>query len=231
MQGKTASGDPTQVFLLVENRLVRETLVRLFSKLPDLLITGQGCSIEESNVVDCPCDIVVVDDLHTASLLGSRCLAAKSATGAKRIVLIGMEDDDALFLKAIRAGISAYLLSDASASDVVAAVRATARGEAVCPPRLCLSLFRLVAGEAPGTRAPLRHRSARSLTMRQLQLISLIAKGLTNKEIASQLNLSEFTVKNHIHRIMKQVEAENRRGAVEAVRALGYSLVASESQP
>jgi len=51
-----------------------------------------------------------------------------------------------------------------------------------------------------------------------------VAKGLTNKEIASQLNLSEFTVRNHIHRILKQVDAESRSQAVEAIRSHGYSL-------
>ena len=226
LQATKTSGEPVRVFLLVENRLVRETLLRLFNKLPELLIVGHGSSIEESNVVNCPCDIVIVDDLHTASLLGCRFMNSPPGACPKGIVLIGMGDDEALFVEAIRAGVSAYLLSDASASDVVAAVRATARGEAVCPPRLCLSLFRLVAGVTPEARAPVRQRTARSLTMRQLQLLSLVAKGLTNKEIASQLNLSEFTVKNHMYRIMKAVEAENRRAAVEAVRALGYAPMA-----
>jgi len=57
------------------------------------------------------------------------------------------------------------------------------------------------------------------LTYRQRQLMTLVARGLTNKEIAANLNLSEFTVKNHIHRIMKQIHAENRQEAVDVVRA------------
>jgi len=64
------------------------------------------------------------------------------------------------------------------------------------------------------------------LTMRQQQLISLVASGLTNKEIASQLNLSEFTIKNHLHRIMKQVEVESRYEMVKAARASGYAVAA-----
>jgi DNA-binding NarL/FixJ family response regulator len=58
-----------------------------------------------------------------------------------------------------------------------------------------------------------------NLTLRQMQLVTLVAQGVTNKEIASQLNLSEFTVKNHLCRIMKQVDAETRYEAVESVRA------------
>jgi DNA-binding NarL/FixJ family response regulator len=62
------------------------------------------------------------------------------------------------------------------------------------------------------------------LTMRQQQLMALVAKGLTNKEIAFHLNLSEFTVRNHIHRILKQVDAVSRSEAVEAIRAHGYLI-------
>jgi DNA-binding NarL/FixJ family response regulator len=216
---------PTQVFLLVENRLVRETLVRLFRKRSDLRVVGQGYSTEAIDALNSHCDIVVLDDLHMVSLLGPRLFGGQQATGAVGVVLIGMEEDETQFLKAVRSGVSGYLLNDASPSDVVAAIRALARGEAVCPPRLCLALFRSVARAVEETPTQIRQRSRHSLTIHQQQLISLVAKGLTNKEIASRMNLSEFTVKNHIHRIMKQVEAESRHEAVEAARASGYAVV------
>jgi len=220
---KKLPGDPTRVFLLVENRLVREALVRLFRKRSDLCVVGQGCSTEAMDVLDSQCDIVVLDSLHMVSPLGARLFGGQQATSAVGVVLIGMEEDEEQFLTAVRSGVSSYLLNDASASDVVAAVRAAARGEAVCPPRLCLALFRSVARIARETPAQTKPGSAHALTIRQQQLISLVAKGLTNKEIASQLNLSEYTIKNHIHRIMKQVEAESRHEAVEAARASGYA--------
>jgi len=99
-------------------------------------------------------------------------------------------------------------------------VRAVFRGEAVCPPRLCSTLFRFVAQVARET--PLQSATSKpELTLRQQQLVSLVVKGLTNKEIASHLNLSEFTVRNHIHRILKQVDAGSRSKAVENIRAYG----------
>ena len=144
---------PTQVFLLVENRLVRETLDRLFRKRSDLRVVGQGCSIEAIDEALSQCDIVILDDLHTVSLLGPRLLDRLQATGRVGVVLIDMQHDEERFLAAVRSGVSGYLLSDAPASDVVSAVRAVARGEAVCPPRLCLALFRFVA-RLPLTRRP-----------------------------------------------------------------------------
>ena len=134
-----------------------------------------------------------------------------------------MDSDEEQFLAAVRSGVMGYLLKDASASDLVAAVRAVYRGEAVCPPQLCATLFRFVAHVVEET-AVKRTAAKPDLTLRQQQLVTLVAKGLTNKEIASQLNLSEFTVRNHIHRILKQVDAGSRSEAVETIRAYGYSI-------
>jgi DNA-binding NarL/FixJ family response regulator len=115
------------------------------------------------------------------------------------------------------------LLKDASASELVAAVRAVYRGEAVCPPQLCATLFRFVAHVVEET--PVKRTASKpDLTLRQQQLVTLVAKGLTNKEIASHLNLSEFTVRNHIHRILRQVDAGSRSEAVETIRAYGYAI-------
>ena len=71
-------------------------------------------------------------------------------------------------------------------------------------------------------RAQLEAGSNYGLTYRQRQLVVLVAKGLTNKEIAASLNLSEFTVKNHIRRILRQVDAQTRYEAVDVIRASGY---------
>jgi DNA-binding NarL/FixJ family response regulator len=175
--------------------------------------------------IDSQCDILVLDDLQLLPLLGGRVVERREAQGALGVVLIGMEEDESQFLQAVRAGISAYLLNDASASDVVSAVRAAARGEAICPPKLCLALFHVVAQQSRQAPPAVKPKHLPGLTIRQQQLISLVAQGLTNKEIAFRLNLSEYTIKNHIHRIMKQVEAASRSEAVQAARASGYSMI------
>jgi two-component system, NarL family, nitrate/nitrite response regulator NarL len=210
--------------LLIENRLLREALVRLFRKRTDLLVVGQASPADETplGILETQCNVLVGDSLQPRCLPAG--LAAKNGTPAGfKIILVGMEPDEEQFMAAVRSGVTGYLLQDASASDVLAAVRAVYRGEAVCPPQLCATLFRFVAHVVEET--PVKRAASKpNLTLRQQQLVTLVAKGLTNKEIASHLNLSEFTVRNHIHRILKQVDAGSRSEAVETIRAYGYSI-------
>jgi len=213
-----------RVFLLIENRLLREALVRLFRKRSDLDVVGQASPTDNTalGAIESQCNVLVGD-----SLLPGRFLVSSTAKGGMRdiykIILVGMEPDEEQFVASVRSGVTGYLLQDASASDVVGAVRAVFRGEAVCPPQLCSALFRFVAQMS--TEMPLPDSPPKpDLTLRQQQLVTLVAQGLTNKEIASRLNLSEFTVRNHIHNILKQVDASSRSEAVETIRAYGYSI-------
>jgi DNA-binding NarL/FixJ family response regulator len=220
---ETVNGPPIKVFLLIENRLLREALSRLFKKHSEFQISGQ-CGRGELQ----PRDLLERDlDVLTVDFFDSTWLPAQFGRGTStlckiRTLLIGMGDDSEQFLEAVRAGVSGYLLKDASASDVVAAIRAICRGEAICPPQLSAALFRWFAQAA----SQKQHRTlpdGRGITLRQRQLVNLVAQGLTNKEIASHLNLSEFTVRNHIHRILKQVDVSSRREAVDVILARKYA--------
>lgn len=212
------------VFVLVEHRLLRETLLGLLQKKPDIRVVGSGrltdCSPER--ITTSECGIVLIDSVDSAT---SSKLIESILTSSPdiKIVLIGMDENPAYFLEAIRLGISAYLLRDASAAEIVGTVRAVAIGHAICPPLLCKTLFDFVVREYR-QKSLLTYQEARSkfgLTTRQSQLVALVARGLTNKEIAASLNLSEFTVKNHLRRIMRQVDASSRYDAVDVIRARG----------
>ena len=212
-----------RTLLLIENRLMREALARLFRKRPDLIVVGQTSPADETllGVLETQCNVLVGDAFLAGRLRAG--FASKVARAGCKIILVGMELGEEQFIAAVRSGVTGYLLQDACASDVIAAVRAVFRGEAVCPPQLCSVLFRFVAQMS--TEVPLPDSPPkRDLTLRQQQLVTLVAKGLTNKEIASHLNLSEFTVRNHIHNILKQVDASSRSEAVETIRAYGYSI-------
>lgn len=218
------SSSSIRTFLLIENRLLREALVRLFCKRSDLLVVGQSGYAEATavRVLESKCDVLIIDSWQIP-WLPSVISPEKTDRAPFGTVVIARESDEKHFLAAVRAGVKGYLLQDASASDVVAAVRSVHRGEAVCPPQLCATLFDFFAHTARDVSR--QNATARpDLTLRQQQLVCLVAKGLTNKEIAAHLNLSEFTVRNHIHRILKQVDAGSRSEAVETIRAHGYSI-------
>jgi DNA-binding NarL/FixJ family response regulator len=212
------------VFLLAGNRLFREALTRILTSKNDLTVVGYAACVPEAfvEIERTACDVVLIDPVN-----GEPCdisflqRVAQAAPNAKT-VLIDMVEDEATFLRAVRAGVTGYVLQHASALDVVATIRAVHQGEAVCPPRLCLSLFKYVAKNGNDLEA-FRSKSSAGLTRREQELVPLIAKGLTNKEIASKLNLSEQTVKNHIHRILQRMGASDRLAVVEKVRDRGLS--------
>ena len=211
------------VFLLSGNRLLREALTRILGKRSDIHVAGAAAYSPQvlQQIAESGCEILLLDSIAMADLRFVR--EVIRGLPRVRVILVGMEDDEATFLRAVQAGVTGYVLKDASAMDVVAAVRAAAQDEAVCPPRLCRALFQYVFRES--TALPnVRVKVHLGLTRRQQQLIPLIAQGLTNKEIASQLHLSEQTVKNHIHRMIRRVGVEDRLAVVEMVRGQGVFI-------
>ena len=213
------------VYLVAEHRLLRETLARLLRKRADICVVGESrhCDSTSELIIASNCQVLILDSLttpHATKLLDDLYEKAPEI----KIVLFGMDEDPQIFLKAVRFGVSGYVVTDASAAEIIAAVRAVAQGDAVCPPKLCMALFQHAACEFRKQPA-ITDREARikfGLTHRQSQLVALVARGLTNKEIAANLNLSEFTVKNHLRRIMKQVDVDSRHEAVDVIRASGF---------
>ena len=213
------------VYLVAEHRLLRETLARLLRKRADICVVGESrhCDSTSENIIASNCQVLLLDSLttpHATMLLDELFEKAPKI----KIILFGMDEEPQNFLKAVRLGISGYMVKDASAAEIIAAVRAVAQGEAVCPPKLCMALFQHASREFR-KQPVIVDREAKikfGLTHRQSQLVALVARGLTNKEIAANLNLSEFTVKNHLRRIMKQVDVDSRHEAVDVIRASGF---------
>jgi DNA-binding NarL/FixJ family response regulator len=219
--GNSKLSHEVSVYLLAENRLLRDTLTRLLRKRAEINVVGVSRSSEtaKEEILASQCDVVLMDSFESeaCAVLLEELLGQDSEV---KPLLFGMDDDAETFLKAVQLGIWGYLLKEASAAEIVAAVRAASRGEATCPAHLCLAMMRYISKkklEAPDMQAG----NAKALTPRQLQLIRLVAEGLTNKEIAANLNLSQFTVKNHLRRVMRQVEAASRHDAVDVLRATG----------
>ncbi len=202
-----------EVFLLAENRLLREALVRLLAKKSIRVV---GANLYASDVID-----EIVRKRPGVILLDSNGLfssagviaALRDAIPAARLVMVDMDSDEQTFLKAIREGVVGYVLKDASAIEVAATIRAVVSGQAVCPPCLSMALFRS-ASQQVAKPSPSPAKSDLGLSPREQQLVELLADRLTNKEIAAELNISEQTVKNHVHNILRKLGASDRVGIV-----------------
>lgn len=208
------SKESAEVFLLAENRLLREALVRLLAKKGEIRVVGASSyspAVLEEIVAKMP-GILVLDSSGLAFSNATLISSLRASLPDARIVMVDMESDESTFLKAVREGVIGYVLKDASAMEVAATIRAVAGGEAVCPRSLMMALFRVVSQPAS---PPLIWGSDLGLSRREQQMVELLRERLTNKEIASQLNLSEQTVKNHVHNILRKVGATDRVDAVK----------------
>jgi len=213
-----------EVFLLAENRLLREALIRLLSKRSEVRVVGSNSyspSVHHEIVAARP-QIILVDSSGLALSKSRLITALRSAIRNLRIVMVDMDANEQVFLNAVRAGIAGYVLKDASASEVAATISAVAKGRAVCPESLCMTLFRYVMQQAVSQPAILWGADL-GLSRRELEMLDLLRLRLTNKEIALRLNLSEQTVKNHVHRTLRKVGAPNRFSVIELCEGMQQS--------
>jgi two-component system, NarL family, response regulator DevR len=214
---------PVTVFLLAENRLLLDVFVRLLARKNDIEMVGATPFAPQAilQVVAANPDVVLCDSLASALSSDDLLLDLKHHLPNVKILLFGMDSDPEKFLIAVERGVTGYVLKDASASEVANAIRAVSQGQAICPPTLCRILFDHVANSSswqPG----LQVRQNLGLTRREQQLVQLVSEGLTNKEIATRLYLSEQTVKNHVRRMLRKAGAADRLEAVQHWRERGF---------
>ena len=215
----------TRVFVAAENRLMHDVLSRMLGKRAEIDVVGtaSGELWDESALLATPADILLLSSRGNLNDDLALIRRVRTAAPQLRILLLGLTGGNAEFLQYVRAGIRGYLLRDASAEDVLGAVKAVQTGHAVCPGPLCALLFRYFESEAT-TFPSATARQRLGLTRREQQLIPLVAQGMTNKEIANHFCLSEQTVKNHLYRMKQKVGAEDRLGIVQVCRSQGFLL-------
>jgi DNA-binding NarL/FixJ family response regulator len=215
------SNDKSSVFLVAGNRLLREALARLLGRR-GFNVRGVTACVPDcsSAAVASGAEVLVLDSVTARLSDWSFISDIISQAPSMKVVLIDMDNDREVFLECVRAGAVGYILKDASAAEVVSGVHAVAQGQAVCPPELCMHLFRAFSRQWTAIPSA-RFRIEFGLTRRQQQIVPMIAQGLTNKEIASNLNLSEQTIKNHVHGIMRRVGADDRLQVIDVTRLSG----------
>ncbi len=202
------------VFGIAANRFFRDSLGDLINREPSLrLLDLCEFSLDVvERVAELDPDVVVLSPSWNDTEFRATRAIHEAAPRAK-ILMIGMDDDRESFLKAVRAGAVGYLLKDASAEQIVSAIAQLAREPYVCPRHMVWVLFDFVALH-PEMGSPVSEKGTGDLTQRENELISLLAEGLSNKEIASRLNLSEHTVKNHVHSILRKTGSKTRAALI-----------------
>ena len=217
---------PLRVVIADDQASVREGLVLLLGGLPGIEVVGAAADGEQALelVAEHQPDAILLD-LHMPVLDGigaTRRLAAEHPGVA--IVVLTTYVDDTSVLEALRAGARSYLTKDADRTDIAQALEAAAGGLTVFDPRVHAALLAAtsraadspggtsaVPGPAPVTRPP---DPPDGLTQREVEILSLVAQGLTNGEIAERLFISSHTIKTHINRIFAKTGSRDRVAAI-----------------
>lgn len=208
--------DVIRIFLLAENRLLREALVRILAKKSDVNVVGAFAFAPPvfGDLVASRAPVVLLDSANLA-FHGPHLVAnIRSRMPGTRVVMIGMEREEATFLRAVREGVMGYVLQDASPLEIVNVIRAVGCGEAVYPPCCSAAILRL-AEQQLLSMSELAGCLTTGLSRREQQLVGLVQLGLTNKEIGVRLNLAERTIKNHLYRIFRRIGVSDRMTMVE----------------
>jgi DNA-binding NarL/FixJ family response regulator len=202
----------TTVLLVDDHPVVREGLRGMIDAEHDLTVVGEaGSGAEAIAMAESLRPDVILMDLRMPDVDGvtatERILAALPRT---RIVVVTTYESDTDILRAVEAGAAGYLLKDASRAELADAVRDAARGKTVLAPTVADRLVRFV-----------RQPTSVTLSAREIEVLSQVAKGSTNADIGRQLHISEATVKTHLLRAFNKLGVSDRTAAVTTAMSLG----------
>jgi DNA-binding NarL/FixJ family response regulator len=213
-----------RILLADDHELFREGLAALIRAQPDLEVAGQaGDGFEALTLArDLQPDLIVLDISMPVcdGLEATGLIRATPTLRESKILILTVHEEDDKLLEAIKAGANGYLLKSTGSTDFLMAIRGVLAGEAVLPPKLAAYLLEEFARLAKHPQPTAVELSA-SLTRREHEVLSLVAAGATDKEIAGQLSLSVHTVKSHLRSILSKLHAVNRRQAAQLAAQLG----------
>ena len=210
---------PLRVLMADDHPVFRSGLRALLGAVPGLTVAGEATTGQEA--VDRAAALrpdVVLMDLQMPGVSGIEATRRilEHAPDAGVLVVTMYEDDHSVFA-AMRAGAKGYVLKDADEDDVLDAIRAVGRGEAIFSPAVARRVLAFFAGhalEAPARAFP-------ELTAREREILDLIAQGLSNPQITARLFLSPKTVRNHISSIFAKLQVADRSQAIVRAREAG----------
>jgi DNA-binding NarL/FixJ family response regulator len=205
-----------RVVLVDDQALVRTGFRMILDETGDIEVVGEatdGATAVETVRRTRP-DVVLMDVRMPGmdGIEATRRIRAETPGSGPRVIILTTFDLDEYVYAGLRAGASGFLLKDTLAADLLSAVRVVAAGESVAAPTVTRRLIAHFVGTAP---QPLRHTERlAALTAREREVLTLIARGLSNTEIAQCLHLSEGTVKTHVGRVFAKLNLRDRVQAV-----------------
>ncbi|MBQ0996008.1 response regulator [Streptomyces nigra] len=208
MSRETGTSSPITLLIVDDHPVVRDGLRGMFASAPGFTVLGEAASGEEAVERAAALDPdVILMDLRMPGGGGVAAIAHLTRTGARaRILVLTTYDTDTDTIPAIEAGATGYLLKDAPRDELFTAVRAAAEGRTVLSPAVASRLVSAV-------RTPRRERDE-PLSAREREVLALVARGTSNREIARELFISEATVKTHLTHLYAKLGVNDRAAAV-----------------
>ncbi len=208
-----------RLLLIEDNRLLRDGITAMLKEQPDVTVVAASGTGERAlhRIRALKLNVVLLDlGLRSENSLGV-VRAIKDKSGEVGIIVMDLVPTQADILDFVRAGVSGFILKDASVGDFLKTIRSVAHGDKVLPSHLTGSLFMQIVEHAVSGKKTSKLIESVRMTKRERQVIDLIANGLSNKEIAQELHLSTYTVKSHVHNILEKLAMHTR------VQIAGYA--------
>jgi DNA-binding NarL/FixJ family response regulator len=200
-----------RVLLIEDNRLLREGITAMLNEQPDIKVassTGNGDAFEKAKKIN---PQVVLLDLGLKSQNSLRVAELiKKEFPKTEIVVMDLIPVHTEVVEFVRAGVSGFILKDATINDFLHTIRSVAEGKKVLPPSLTGSLFSQIVEHAVKSGKAAQVMKSVKLTRREHDVVDLISRGKSNKEIATELNLAVHTVKSHVHNILDKLALHTR---------------------
>lgn len=200
-----------RVLLIEDNRLLREGITAMLNEQPDIKAvsaTGNGDALEKAKRLK---PQVVLLDLGLRSQNSLRVAEhIKKEHPRTEIVVMDLMPVQAEVVEFVKAGVSGFILKDATIDDFLHTIRSVAEGKKVLPPSLTDSLFSQIVEYAVQSGKADRLMKSVRLTRREHEVVDLIARGMSNKEIARELNIAVHTVKSHVHNTLEKLALHTR---------------------
>jgi DNA-binding NarL/FixJ family response regulator len=217
-----------RIIIVSDTRLYREGLALSLARVDRVVVVGVADTvasaltcIQEKNP-----DVALLDfAMHDALALPHAIAAARMQV---KVVAFSVADTEDEVCECAEAGIAGYVARNGSKEDLIAAVENAVRGEVLCSPRVAASLFRRLAARV---QTPRQRPPEAALTSREQDIVALIDRGLSNKEIARQLKISLPTVKNHVHNILEKLQVQGRGAAAALLREAAIARASIRRSP